>query len=197
MSVLKTLEGIHKAVHEDGAYVLGSIISTAREMFEDRGYDDICVSPDPGECADCPTPQPAIEATRPAFDGGGSATRVLLYVHNEERVGVKYVRAILERVSGRPKLILVSRKGPTSFTRNSTKGVDVEFFLATELCYNVTRHTLVPKHVRVERDAEHLPVISRSDPVVRYHDWSVGTVVKVVRAYGGHEAVPYFRVVAP
>ena len=44
---------------------------------------------------------------------------------------------------------------------------------------------------------EQLPRILDTDPVVRYHAWPCGAVVRVWRVFGGHEPIPYFRVVAP
>ena len=66
---------------------------------------------------------------------------------------------------------------------------------------NVTRHALVPKHDKVDApppstSVEALPKILTTDRVVQYYAWPVGTVVRVWRCYGGHEPVPYFRVVA-
>ena len=34
-----------------------------------------------------------------------------------------------------------------------------------------------------------------TDAVVQYHDWKVGTIVRVMRRFGGQEPIPYFRVV--
>ena len=59
----------------------------------------------------------------------------------------------------------------------------------------------MPKHERMSAPPdgvtrEQLPKILEGDPIVQYHNWPVGTVVRVWRRFGGHERVPYFRVVA-
>lgn len=187
MSVVKILGRVHGAIQEDGAYVLECILSTAEAMMRDRGYSDVVVRSNPIACADSPVPRSVMQAQ--CEEGG-----VALYIHNEERVGVKYARSVLE-TGGDARAIVVSVGGPTSFTKHAVQD-RIQFFTAKEMCYNVTRHALVPRHVRVERDGDRLPKLSPSDPVVRYYDWPPGAVIQIRRAFGGHESVPYFRVVA-
>ena len=122
-----------------------------------------------------------------------------MYLHAEDKVGVKFVRTVLEAASG--DVIIISLDGPTPFTKKECDGKRIQFFLIKELCENITHHSLVPKHERVESLPpdilkEHLPLILETDPIVQYHNWPIGTVVRVLRSFGGHEPIPYLRVVS-
>jgi DNA-directed RNA polymerase subunit H (RpoH/RPB5) len=75
------------------------------------------------------------------------------------------------------------------------QGVDMEVFSMQDMQFNVTRHSLVPRHERVPpaEDAAllktlnvtsrfQLPVILNTDPVARYLNLSHGELVRVHRA---------------
>lgn len=120
-----------------------------------------------------------------------------VYMPPEDKVSVKYARTALEQSA---KCIIVSIDGPTSFTKKECEDRPVQFFLARRLCANVTRHALVPKHERVDAPPDgiavaQLPKLLESDAIVRHHAWPKGTIVKITRVCGGHEPIPYFRVV--
>lgn len=134
-------------------------------------------------------------------DAGEMRHRV--YLHHEDRVGVKYARSILD-ANKEPGtcIVIVSTEGPTPFTRRacSEYGTAVQFMLVRDLCVNKTRHCLVPRHERVEApppgvEVAQLPRILDQDKIVQYYNWPVGTVVRIRRCFGGHEPVDYYRVV--
>ena len=168
---------IHRSVHGDEHDVLGRLLSTCEEMLLDRGCTNI-VRAAPA------TYSPAITSDQ-------------LDVHvTEDKVGVKFARQIIE--AGKPAIV-VSPEGATPFTKRECEGKPLQFLLARDVCVNVTQHHLVPKHEVVPADTApkgQLPKILTTDPVVQWYDWPVGTVVRVWRCFGGHEPVPYFRVVA-
>ena len=161
---------------------------TCEEMLRDRG------------CARVTCEADALETIRdgtPLLRGRGGRVDYDIYVHGEERVGVKFARNVLEASDS--SVVIVSIEGPTPFTRKECEGRPVQFLLARDLCYNVTHHALVPHHERVAEapaPPDKLPKILDTDSVAQYHGWPVGTVVRVWRHFGGHEPVPYFRVVA-
>lgn len=193
---------IHKSVHgDDGRDLLERILTTCEAMLRDRGCVEVGRADDPAGVV-------ASGGMTPVLVGRGEAGLAYdVFVHAEDKVGVKYARTVLETREGEDDnvhCLIVSPQGPTPFTRRECDGKPVQFFLAKELCVNVTKHALVPKHERVALSDVHPPVASPaqlprlflSDPIVRYHDWGVGTVVRVWRRFGGHEPVPYFRVVS-
>lgn len=134
--------------------------------------------------------------------GGGVDVRV--YLHAEERVGVKFARQVVEECREEEATcgaLIVSTEGPTPFTRRECEGKGVQFMLASELCVTLVDHCLVPKHERVADvgqlpcKPEELPKMFASDRVAQYYDWSPGTVVRITRVFGGHEPIPYYRLV--
>lgn len=194
-TVLQRFGSIHKSVHGDGRECLQRILTTCEEMLRDRGCDLGVVRAD--------DPWAVLEAggTTPVMQGRGPDLCVDVYVHGEEKVGVKFARTILEACEDENvHVVVVSPQGATPFTKRECEGKPIQFFLARNLCVNVTKHQLVPKHERVEPSTlpwpvERLPRIYDFDPIVQYHNWPLGTVVRVSRCFGGHEPVPYFRVV--
>jgi len=68
-----------------------------------------------------------------------------------------------------------------------------EFFIERNLTFNITKHVLVPAHIKLtpkEKKAllsfhklteSKLPRIMRSDPVARYYGLCVGDVVRIIR----------------
>lgn len=186
--------GIHRAAHGDAERILVRIVTTCTEMLRDRGCTDVEAPADWRLEAD--PPQPAVHGTTPA------GRRTAVYLYPEERVSVKWLRQVLEAEAGGTALVVVSPDGPTPFARKEcdVQGHPVQFLSAREVCVNVTKHHLVPRHAIVAApppgvEPHHLPKLPESDPVARYYHWPVGTIVRVERRFGGHEATPYFRIV--
>ena len=191
--VSKLFGTIQSAVHADGEHVIKCIMRTCEEMLQDRGCEVIRRVDDVLAKASDPVPKPVLRGL--AADGSGGYAVFLCA--DGDRVGVRYARAVLEKNEEESlKPIIVSVMGPTFFTRKECDGI--QFFTARELCFNVTKHALVPCHRAVANpgvDAALLPKLSITDPVVRYHDWPQGTIVHIRRVFGGHEPSTYFRVV--
>jgi DNA-directed RNA polymerase subunit H (RpoH/RPB5) len=167
---------LHRAAHVDGNDVVGRLLSTCEEMLVDRGCTNV------------------VRAS--GFSPAITSDQLDVHV-TEEKVGVKLARQILD--AGKPAVV-VSPEGATPFTKRECEGKPIQFLLARDMCVNVTKHHLVPKHEVVAADevptqTGTLPKILTSDPVVQWYDWPVGTVVRVWRCFGGHEPVPYYRVV--
>lgn len=191
------------------------VIRTCRQMFEDRGYERVERLPFTSSFADC---QPVLrgKSVGPAREddgddeddgedaegGGVSGGTIEAYLHDEERVGIRQARAILSRSKEGTRIVVVSRQGPTPFTKKNCSSVPIEFFTVRETQENITRHVLVPRHSRASADdpamrgarSTDLPRILTTDPVVRYYGWSVGTIVRVDRLLADEE-VPFFRLV--
>ena len=183
---------VHKTLHGDGKDTLGRAVLTCEQMLRDRGCTRIARAPDPDASIENGTP--------PILRGEGDDLIVEVYVHSEDQVGVKFVRSVLEVAEG--DVIVVSLEGPTPFTKKECDGKRIQFFTMRDVCVNITRHALVPKHEKMEQPppgmrVEHLPLLLDTDPIVQYYNWPHGTIVRVWRTFGGHEPTPYFRVVSP
>lgn len=184
---------IHQTIWGDPGRVIGRIVDVSRTMVVARGAVDVVASPDPVHSI--------LHETGRVLVGSSPTRRWHVYVHHEERVGVKYARAVVEECEREDAhAILVSIEGPTPFTRRECEGKRVQFFLAREMCVNIVDHCLVPKHEAVAGPppgvaVEELPRMEATDRIAQYYDWSPGTVVKITRVFGGHEPIPYYRVV--
>ena len=65
-----------------------------------------------------------------------------------------------------------------------------ELFTQDELQYNITKHRLVPKHIKLNNeDAKDFkkkyglkfPALLKTDPVCRFYDFQRGDVIKIIR----------------
>lgn len=184
--VSRKFECVHRTVHGDST-TLNNILNTCEEMLQDRGFVTV------ERVSDVHT---AIAQNDFVIRGKDSTGTTCIYI-TAEKIGIKLVRAIIEKSHG--CVVLVSLDGPTPFARKECGGQNVQFMLARELCYNITRHKLVPKHTVAAApngiSAEQLPRILETDPIVQYYNWPVGTIVRVERCYAGHEPIPYYRCV--
>lgn len=73
--------------------------------------------------------------------------------------------------------------------------IHIELFQLRELTFNITKHRLVPKHISVlpieGEDISKYPVIKKTDPVVRFHGFKPGNLIKIIRNNGSI----YYRIV--
>ena len=195
VNFVTALGHMHSCFRGDGEDVLLRILKTSTEMLQDRGMTEVVRASN--VCH-------AIESMDTPVVRGSDAEElrvITLFIHPEERVGVKHVRTILEKYPSHLNII-VSLEGPTPFTRKECERKSIQFFFARDLCVNKTKHCLVPRHEVVdEKDLPSgvtltsLPRIPDSDPIVQYYNFHPGTVVKVQRVFGGHEPIPYYRLV--
>lgn len=188
---------MHEAVHGDGDSILTRIIQTCEEMTKDRGYERVSVVSDV---------KAALESgLLPVVQGrgkGGEEEEILsIYIYTEEKVGIKYLRTMEEHRKKRETVLIVSIDGPTPFARKECEESRIQFMNAKSLCVNKTHHFLVPLHTLVDSPPDNVPLdslpkILDTDPIVQYYDFPKGSIVRIVRRFGGHEVVPYFRMVA-
>jgi DNA-directed RNA polymerase subunit H (RpoH/RPB5) len=189
---------------------LRAVLRTLGEMIVDRGY---VPPPAPDR-----TPHGLLftcHARRERADADGDAAvdaaegddvavgALKVHVLDEARVAVRTLRAIVE--SGDAACVIVaSRLGPTPFTQREANGIattTVQFFTFDDMLVNRTRHELVPKHTLRDTPAtaeerSTFPRILTTDPVVRYYNFPVGSVVCIVRRIGCFEPYTTYRVVS-
>mgnify|MGYP002061114590 CR=1 FL=1 len=179
------LGNLHSSLHNDGALMLERILKTVGEMLLDRSYQEVTRAPRPLE---------AIDEGRPVYE----SEQLDVYMHIDDKVGVKFTRQVLERERN---AIIVSIDGPTTFAKKECDGRVVQFLHARTLLENVTHHKLVPRHERILAlpeglTAAQIPKLLDTDPIVLYHNWPPGTLVRITRIFGGHQPTVYFRAVA-
>lgn len=169
-------------------------------MLKDRGYTNI-------QC--CQTLEEVTQnmsENRHIVYGGGSKI-IHVYFHNEDRVGVKQLRTWIEN-STADNIIVISLEGPTAFTRKEAEinYPHVQFFLFRELCVNITKHVLVPKHEKTtlselpfttSASGNEVPSLYTTDKISQYYAYEPGDVIRITRTVGTQEPVYYYRIVVP
>ena len=201
MDLLRRLGKLNNTAQNSTEQVLVSTLTTVIEMLHDRGYTNVQA------CQSIDEITTNMSEGRHVVSGGGSRS-LHVFFHNDERVGVKQLRAWVE-ASLADNIIVVSLEGPTAFTRREAETTcpQVQFFTFRELCVNITRHVLVPKHEKVLDVAEmpvalsesmaELPVLWTSDKVAQYYAFEVNDVIRITRTAGVQEPLLYWRIVRP
>lgn len=194
--VLAQLRRAHRASHADPHALLRKVVTVCTEMLTDRGCAEV----------DVRTERPVDRASAAVVGGPSPSTGVFFL--GTDRVAVRDLRAIVdETTTPYDIIVLLSGDGPTAFARKEAAAlstVRVQFFRYRDLCVNITRHHLVPKHTRCAETSSlpprsALPKLLRSDPVAQYYDFQVGEVIAIARILGDDDdgARPYYRVVVP
>lgn len=125
-----------------------------------------------------------------------SETRVF-FVVAEQRVSIRTIRQLQEEWP-EAELVLVSLSGATPFVR---KECDLQVFPLAEVVFDITTHSLVPRHTilldhkEIPVAKEALPLLPTSDAVARFLDLRCGEVVRIDRRTrgGGLPAAIYWR----
>jgi DNA-directed RNA polymerases I, II, and III subunit RPABC1 len=186
----------------DVSNTMKAILRTCREIVFDRGYTNISTY-DPYH--GCMQSSPVIKAN----DGNGC--ELFVYWHNEERIGIKFIRQLdeLQTKTGR-NVILLSVEGPTAFSKKECDCRNwLQMLLYKELYINITKHSLVPKHRKLALDEipelksryslsesmQELPKLPVSDPICKYYKFDRGNVVEIERTVGALEKGKYYRIV--
>lgn len=121
----------------------------------------------------------------------------LVCINDEEKVniaGIKERISMLNRESANA-CIIIHRSSVTSTAKKSIETLDYnfEFFSLSELQLNITRHRLVPRHVRVTDEERKLlentfkgklPHLLLTDPVCRYYAFRRGEYIRIHRKNG-------------
>ena len=106
---------------------------------------------------------------------------------------VKQITSILESI-GIKHCIVIYTDSATPAAKKCVKTLHIdkyiELFTEKELKYNITKHTLVPLHIKLsneesdkfklEHGSKH-PVILKTGPIARFYNYKSGTVIKIVR----------------
>jgi DNA-directed RNA polymerase subunit H (RpoH/RPB5) len=126
---------------------------------------------------------------------------------------VRCLEDILEKIKA-TDLILVHHGGITSSAKTALvnqKKINTTIFpynVSTSIC---TQHKAVPKHEALDKQQEadvlkrfrlkdktKFSLLCRSDPVVKFHGWPLGTLVKIIKHPGqATEPLESYRVVSP
>ncbi len=88
--------------------------------------------------------------------------------------------------------IIIYNDTITSTVRNTLSsfyGIRVELFQLKELEFNLTKHCLVPKHTRIQKDDNEkeyskFPILRANDPVAKFYGYLSNDLIKIERRDG-------------
>lgn len=122
---------------------------------------------------------------------------MLVFLNDEEKVNIGSIkeRIVVMNKEAATRCILVYRSSVTSTAKKSIDTLDckIELFGLHELQLNITKHRLVPRHVRVTPDEKKLldasykgklPQILTTDAVSRYYAFTRGEYIRIHRKDG-------------
>lgn len=169
---------------------MATYLQTIREMFGTRGYNINTDVPD--------FKYAQLTAHKP--DGA----LVIVFGGFVDKVSIGHVKeciAFMTTVSCTHGIIVYD-DNVTPMVRKLVENnaiIRIELFSVDELGFNVTKHRLVPKHEKavdpevqqLKMHLDKIPSILITDPVVRFHGFKRGTLVKILR----HDNTVAFRVV--
>ena len=85
---------------------------------------------------------------------------------------------------------------------------DLQIMWCKQLQFNITKHTLVPNHIKLNDDEENfilnkynlkskfqLPIILKNDPVSRYYNYHTGDIIKIIKEYNNTSFTTSYRCV--
>lgn len=190
---LAKISMLHKSMMTDYRVILKMVLQTCTEMMQDRGYDVSDLTDD--AIVDC------IKNQTPVLKGVDDERQIVVFFHNEERVGVKHLRRYSDMYEDH-KIAIVSLEGATSFTKKECEHhfPYVQFFTFSSLCRNITKHKLVPKHKKLDSHAMNIsqrqfPKIFLDDPIVQYYDFQKNDIIQITRTFGTAQPVFFYRLV--
>ena len=136
-SILNKIGQVNNTATSNYNLILERVLKTITEMLKDRGF---AITNDCRTIGDIVYKMQENEAI---LSGANHTSSIMVFFHDEERVGVKQLRAWNEKYVDN-SIIIVSLEGPTAFTKKEADAhySNVEFFTFKSLCVNITKHHL-------------------------------------------------------
>lgn len=199
-ALLQSIGKLNNTAQSSSNIVLVKTLTTCLQMLKDRQCTNLQACQSVEEIK-----QQMIDLKQVVSGVCHNKRGVKIFFHNEERVGVKQLRAWADQC-GDDSIIIVSLDGPTAFTRKEadTARLNVQFFTFQELCVNITRHELVPTHEQISKQqlpfdlsqsCAELPILATTDKVAQYYAFQPGDIIRITRTAGVQEPVYYYRIV--
>ena len=75
----------------------------------------------------------------------------------------------------------------------NSKDIEIELFKEEELQYNITKHILVPEHIKLtiketiefkEKYGTKIPTLYNIDPISKFYKYNQGDIIKIIRKNG-------------
>lgn len=205
--LLNKIGQIHNTATTDHIVIFQRTMKTLKEMLVDRGFSEFIYT--------CKTVEEIEEAIKQSNNilhvlNPVSHQEIKVFFCSDEKVGVKHLRMWSEQNDDdNTSIIIVSLDGPTAFTKKETESENcksnVQFFTFMDLSVNVSKHVLVPKHVKVDKVPEingftieknDLPKLSVTDKICQYYSFQSGDIIEITRTCGTQQPQKYYRIVS-
>lgn len=111
-----------------------------------------------------------------------------IYINNiEKELGINIQNSI---VIYSESVTPMAKKYVDSYKAN----LELELFFINELQYNITKHRLVPTHIRLNAEetklfnqtlsVSNIPTILTTDPISKFYNYKIGDIIKIIRNNG-------------
>ena len=139
-------------------------------------------------------------------------TKIVYYMNSKFKIQDlrKFLSSPTQQEQPLRNLILIFKEKINNFNAKNIDDfseVDLQVFLLKELMYNVSKHSLVPKHIVISEPNEilsivnmynlknklQLPIILKTDPIARYLNLKSGHIVKILRPSPTAGISEYYR----
>jgi DNA-directed RNA polymerase I, II, and III subunit RPABC1 len=155
--------------------LLDNIFQVCIEMFEAREYKNITKYDDYIE----------------ALNNNNKLVRCYIISQNKLNKNLlKYYYGIFITNKIKHGILVYYDSITCSVTRllENMNSLSIECFKFEELMFNITKHQLVPQHIKVNLD-DHpqknmYPIMKKSDPISKFYGYSSGDVIKIIRKNG-------------
>ena len=199
--LLRKIGQIHNTATADHVSVIQRSLKTVKEMLTDRGCDEIKLL-----CKTFNEIEECIKNGNHIMQADSKTHQTRVYICNDEKVGVKQLRAWCEQNDPTTCLIILSIEGCTSFAKRETENTSnvIQFFSFRDMSVNITKHVLVPRHKKInhlpvidgfEIDRNDLPKLNVNDKISLYYGLKIGDIVEITRFCGSQQPQKYWRLV--
>jgi DNA-directed RNA polymerase subunit H (RpoH/RPB5) len=158
----------------------GKVFNVCKEMMVARGYTitDENINTDDEESIHIK-----------CIDDDDKKINLYIITHNKLNIDImKYYYGLFHK-KGLKHAILVYQNNVTSSVKKILHNADIfiELFCSDELHYNILKHHLVPKHIKIDnrkKNDKKYPILKKSDPVSRFMGYKYGDIIEIHRKNG-------------
>jgi DNA-directed RNA polymerases I, II, and III subunit RPABC1 len=173
---------------------IARVYTICKEMMIQRGYTDV-VTKNMNEHTEY---LEAFDrnATEQEDDFTSTSNKIAIIFSHHSKLGVKLIIPLLKFMENndyKRGIIIYINITSKSIKATSSSSILVELFHHEELMFNITKHVLFPKHIKLSKEEstefkkKHgslFPIIKSTDPVARFYFFQKGDIIKIVHKSG-------------
>lgn len=124
---------------------------------------------------------------------------ILFWIVDKNKFNVRCIEECINEMNAKDILhsILVYKEGITGFAKRIANAcqIEIELFSINQLQYNITKHVLQPKFIRLGEQQKkefyekigfntEIPKMFKTDPISRFYNYKEGDTIKILRKNG-------------